>query len=234
MKIEALALTRLHNEEHYRFYTEFKVLVDTKTPAALGIAADYPTFTTRYNNEGIALDVLIKSKITDDLLLADLQRDNTFRGIADTVKANLRHFKPANQEAAKRLKVVFDRYGDVPNRPYEKETAAITALVIDLQAAPCLADITTLGLTEWVTKLKTDNDAFIALLKARDAEQTAKPQIVFKEARIQLDAIYKTLIERINALAIVNGDTNYKGFMLELNQVISRFQDLLAQRQGWN
>lgn len=232
MEIKKLPMSKLRNEEHYRYQTEFKTLVDAKTPATLGITTDYPLFVTRYTDEGNALDVLIKSKISDDLELADNTRDNTFLGISENIYAALRHFKQANVDAAKRLVIVLDRYGKVDDKPYEQETAAISSLVADLQAAPYAADITTLALTEWVTKLKTDNDAFIALLKTRDVENASKPQINMRDARILVDASYRILVNRINALIVVNGDTAYKAFVQELNQIIDRYQNLLAQRQG--
>jgi membrane-anchored protein YejM (alkaline phosphatase superfamily) len=234
MKIESLPLSRLRGEEHFRYQTEFKALVDAKTPNALGIATDYPLYNTRYTDEGNTLNVLIKSKISEDILLLDQTRGNTFRGISDAIYAFEKHFKQANIDAAKRLIVVLERYGKVADKPFEQETASVASFVADMQVAPNAADITTLGLTDWVAKLKADNDAFIAQLKLRDAENAAKPQVAFRDARILVDQSYKTLVNRINALIIVNGDTAYKSFVLELNEIIHRFQNLLAQRQGRN
>ena len=55
-----------------------------------------------------------------------------------------------------------------------------------------------------------------------------------KEVRNKLDASYKTIVSRINALIIVNGETAYCDFVTELNICIESYKLNLAQRQGRN
>ena len=44
MKITAIDNTKLRNEEHYQFQTDFKGLVEINTPATLSIAVQFTAY----------------------------------------------------------------------------------------------------------------------------------------------------------------------------------------------
>lgn len=233
MKIIKIHLTNLRNEEHYQFQTDFKGLIDRYTAAALGIETAYAVYLLLYADEGVALDVIRKSAITAEITEADLHRDTIFRGLSDAVKACGNHFNSNVKEAAARIGVVLGHYGNLTLKPYDEETAAITALVTDLQTT-CAGDIATAGINEWINELLESNTAFDTLKKERYTEEAGKTQLKMKEVRLKTDAAYTTITERINALMIVNGETAYKEFVNELNQRIEQYNLVLAQRKGRN
>jgi hypothetical protein len=62
------------------------------------------------------------------------------------------------------------------------------------------------------------------LVKERFDETAARTtDIVMKQARAQLDEVYKTIVERINALAVVEGVATYEAFIKTLNAVIAKY-----------
>jgi len=233
MKIQKIHLINLRNEEHYQFQTDFKGLVDRYTPAALGIEVAYAVYLVLYGDEGTALDMIRKSAVTEKITEADLLRDFTFRGLRDAIKAAGNHFNPSVKEAAARLQVALNHYGNITLKPYDEETAAIAALIADLRTtyAP---DATLTGINDWINELQTNNTAFDTLKKERYTEEAGKTQLRMKEVRTEIDATFRTITERINALIIVNGEATYAEFVNELNQRIENYQNLLAQRQGRN
>lgn len=233
MKIQKIHLINLRNEEHYQFQTDFKGLVDRYTPAALGIEVAYAVYLVLYGDEGTALDMIRKSAVTEKITEADLLRDFTFRGLRDAIKAAGNHFNPSVKEAAARLQVALNHYGNLTLKPYDEETAAIAALIADLRTtyAP---DATLTGINDWINELQTNNTAFDTLKKERYTEEAGKTQLRMKEVRTEIDATFRTITERINALIIVNGEATYAEFVNELNQRIENYQNLLAQRQGRN
>jgi hypothetical protein len=86
------------------------------------------------------------------------------------------------------------------------------------------ADAASVGIEQWVTELETRNLAFEALVKERFDETAARTtDIVMKQARAQLDEAYKTIVERINALAVVEGVAAYEAFIKTLNAVIAKY-----------
>lgn len=233
MKISSLKLKNLRNEEHFQFQTGFNDLVNQTTPSILGIVNEFAVYTPLFASEGVALDVIIKSAITDELAIADMKRDSTFSGLASAVKSATKHFSTEVKQAAARVQVAFDSYGNVAKKAYDEETAAINSLITGLNSTYA-ADVTTLGITGWITELTANNDAFDTLKKSRYTEEASKTQLRMKQVRTEVDAAYKAIVERINALIIVNGAGTYAAFVNELNQRIDNFNLVLAQREGRN
>ncbi len=233
MKILNVKSEKLRNEEHFQFQTEFNDLIIRFTAVLLGIEAAYAVYLLLYANEAEALDVIRKSAVTNEIADADHQRDNTYRGLCDTVKGAGKHFLPAKREAAGRIQVALDHFGNINTKPYDEQTASINTLVIDLNT-DYAADIATLNLAEWITELQANNDAFEALMDERYSNDAGKTQLKMKEVRKEVDAAYHTITDRINALAIVNGVETYEPFMKELNKRVEKYNNTLAQRKGRN
>ena len=233
MEIIALYPNNLRNEEHSMFNLDFTRLVDQFTPAALGIELKYPAYLTAFGMETLALNVVQGNVLTDELFIADSERDDTSSGLAGTVKSALNHFNPVMRAAATRLMLLFDTYGNLSTKPYDQQTAATIKLVSDLEG-PYAADVATLGVGGWVAELKARNNAFDSLKNTRYDENSAKPQQNLKQARAETDVAYRAIVKRINALIEVNGSAAYEGFVAALNQRIENYQLVLAQRQGRN
>lgn len=233
MKILTIRASKLRNEEHYQFQTEFKGLVEQNTPATLNIEAAWAVYQPLYVNEGEALNVIRKSAVTDLLPDADNTRDSLFRGLCDTVAGAANHFNTAVKEAAFRVQVLLDHYGNINIKPYNEQTAATNSLIDDLNN-DYAADVATLGIGDWITALKSANGNFTALLQERYSEEAGKSHLIMKEVRNQIDEAYRTITERIGALMIVNGEEAYAGFVNELNQRVEKYNTILAQREGRN
>lgn len=233
MKIEALKTSNLRNEEHYQFQTEFKALVEQFTPITLGIEAAFAAYLPLYANETEALDIITKSAVTDEIANADNLRDSTYRGLCDTVKGASNHFSDKKREAATRIQIVLDHFGNINTKTYDEQTAAIKSLIADLNGQYA-DDVATLRLDEWLTELQANNNAFEALMNERYTDDAGKTQLRMKQVRKEVDSAYKTITIRIDALVVVNGPEAYSGFVDELNVRIERYNNTLAQRKGRN
>ena len=233
MEIKNVHLSHLRNEEHFQFQTEFNDLVDHYTPTTLGVDAAYTAYLPLYTNEAEALDVVRKSSFTEKIVEADNTRDITNRGMCGTIDGATHHFRAEVREAAERLKIVLDHFGNISVKPYNEQTAAVKAIVTDLETTHA-ADVATVGVGEWVAELKANNDAFEALQDERYTEEAGKTQLKMKEVRVEVDEAYSTITKRIDALGIVNGTEIYAPFVKELNKRVEKFNNTLAQRKGRN
>jgi hypothetical protein len=233
MKIMNVKSEKLRNEEHFQFQSEFKGLVERFTPATLGIEATFAAYLPLYANEAEALDVIRKSAVTDEIDNADHLRDTTFRGMCDTVKGATNHFTPTKREAAQRIQIAIDHFGNINAKPYDEQTASIKTLLADLITAYA-ADVATLSLEEWITELQANNDAFEALMDERYSDDAGKTQLKMKEVRREVDTAFRTITTRIDALAVVNGPETYTPFVNELNSRVEKYNNMLARRKGRN
>jgi hypothetical protein len=189
----------------------------------LKIKPQFDGYLPLYNREDEALKKIVKSEFTAKIHEADKARDDIYLGMAETVTATLRHFNPNVRQAAERLKILFDTYGNVVNKPLNEETSAIYNILQELKGK-YTADVASVGLTQWVAELETRNQTFEGLVKERFDETAARTtDIVMKQARAQLDEVYKTIVERINALAVVEGVATYEAFIKTLNAVIAKY-----------
>ncbi len=231
MKINEFSLVRLRNEEHFQFYTSLRDLVLVFTALALKIEALFVLFLAAYANELAALDVVRKNAISDDLVEADDERDSVFRGMCDAVKSALNHFNADIRAAAKHLQVVLDTYGNLAIKPYDAETGGLNSLINDFTTTYA-ADVATVGLTGWVTELAAKNKAFDDLKNNRYSDEAAKTILRMKQERVKTDVIYHQIVERINALVVVEGDTAYAGFVSELNKRIEGYENTISIRRA--
>ncbi len=233
MRTRKINFHDLRNEEHFQFMTEFRDSVAQFNAQTLNITEGFAQFQTLFAQELEALQVIRKSATTEQLTIADTERDALFRGLDDTVRGLLNHFDPAKQEAAARLRVVLDQYGNIARKTYDEETAAIGKLVGEAGGA-LAADIATLGLTEWLAELDRRNQAFDALMKSRYTETSARTELRMREVRLEVDTVYRAITDRLDALMLINGEAAYEPFVRELNVRVDRYSDIIAQRRGRN
>jgi hypothetical protein len=222
MKIDKIQLLILRNDAHFQFHTEFRDLVAKNGAEALKIKLQYDAYLPLYDREDIALKKIAKSEFTAKIHEADKARDEIYIGMTEMNAAALKHFSPEIREAAGRLKIVFDTYGNVASKPLNEETSAIYNILQELQGKYA-ADVATVGIGQWVAELQTRNAAFEALVKERFDETAGRTDIVLKEARAKLDEAYFAIRERLNALIVVEGVADYENFAKTLNAVIAKY-----------
>lgn len=233
MKTTKIDLQKLQNEEHFQFNTEFKDLVTRYDATTIDIENLFESYLTLFAQEDEALQVIRKSTITADLAVADENRDALFSGFSTAIKSALLHYNEANRTAATHIKVMLDQFGNIARESYDAETADIYKLVQALQSTYS-TDITTLGLVDWVFELDAKNKVFDELMKSRYTEEASKTEYRMKQVRVAIDAAYRGIAERLDALMLVNGSDNYLPFVNELNTRVDKYKLIIAQRKGRN
>ena len=231
MKIELISLHDLHNEEHFQFHTEFKDLSEKAGPAKLGIETLWPAYQRLYGQEATVVASVNRSALTDELISADNRREGIFDSLRKRVIADASHYNPEFRLAGARLQIVFDHYGAVSRKSYDKETADISSLMTDLHSVHA-ADVSLLGLDGWVSELESANNSFIQLMQSRYSEDSMKTQLHMKVVRTEINQSYLGIVEKINALIIVNGEEAYSAYVNELNSRIQRYQVQISRHRG--
>ncbi|GHT25235.1 hypothetical protein FACS189430_11550 [Bacteroidia bacterium] len=224
-------LTSLRNEAHVELNETFAALVAKYNAETLDIAALFGQYQPLLADELSVLDLVRKSGLTGDIDEQDHRRDSVFRGFADAVKNACRHFDSAKREAANRVEMVFAHYGNIAVKTLDQETAAIDDLLRELDAAHSAA-IATLNLGDWALQLNAENSRFKELMAARYEETAQRPTIRMKSARTAVDNALRDIFDRVEALALVNGVAASEPFIKELNAVMERYKNILAQEKG--
>jgi len=231
LKIADCPLSRFQNDEHYNFQTDANGLIQYFTAAALSIETEYAVYSPLLENEGDALNFVRKSSYSDLISASDKVRDNTIYGLDDAINSGLRHFDKTIRAASNRLKILRDASGNIARKAYNKETADIIKLLADLKGTYA-ADVTTVNIGDWVTELESNNNDFVSLQNTRYDEAGEKTSLRMKEVRIEVDAAYNVIVDKINALIIVNGEAPYVDFVNKLNLRIEAYINNLAIYKG--
>ena len=232
MKCNRFVVDKLRNEEWFQFYTEFKALVEQYTAAALNIDALFSVFVTLYAAADEALEIIRKSATTAQIADADVNRDGTFRGFSNAVKSMLDHFDTLKRDAAKRVQIVINTYGNMARRSYDDQTAS-TYNFLQEMTGKYAADIALLGLGDWITQLDADNKEFDSLMKNRYDETSERTNLRLQPIRLETDRNYRDTLDRLDALTLINGAIPpHSTFINELNSRTLRYENILAQRQG--
>lgn len=231
MKIEKTHLEHFKNEEYFQYLSEFNYLVNQYNPTTLGIEKEFALYMVQFGFVNEAIEPIRKSLHSDELSQKDKERDQVFRGLSDSVKAALNHFNLEIQDAAEKLWLIFKHYGNLATLPYNEETASVVNFISELRTSYS-AELNTTGLTSWVDTLEQKNNAFDALMKERFSSDAQKTNLKMRDIRTQTDIKYRLIIEKLNALIIVNGEAQYLEFVKELNERIEKYEKIMSIRKG--
>jgi hypothetical protein len=162
----------------------------------------------------------------------DHVRDGLFRGFADNVKSNLHHFDPAKREAAKKVEIVLEHYGNIAHKSLDEETAAIEDLYRELLKPDNYPQVIALGLGPWMEELVQASRRLEQLMMERYDEAAQRPNVHMQNIRKEIDKVFRSILDLLEALIRVNGAGTNKAFIAELNVVMERYKDILAQEAG--
>ena len=231
MKIHWIHTLSYRNNEHFQYFRAVTALIEDADPVKLKIADLYAIFKQAFEMEDMVHLKIAKSSLTEKIAAADHRRDTTFRGINYILLGLLCHFDSVIIDAATRVKIVVDSYGNITKLPLNEETSAIYNLVQELLEKH-EKDLEILKLDQWVYRLGAENDGYDALVMDRYAETAGRTQLTMKKCRAETDRIYNLIVERINAYIVTEGDAAYADFVGKLNAVIEKYENTMSMRKG--
>ena len=179
-----------------------------------------------------AFDVALESSTADSAEAKAYEelRDRLWRSNNAYIKAMTAHPNPELAAIAERLKAEFDKYGDVTYLPVVQESGALHNLIQDIQAIPA-QDRSKIHYEEWFNALDTAENNYLAAVASRTDVRSEKEVGAVKRTRIEAEAAYTHLVEVVNLLAKVEGDTAYLPFINRMNVLIAEQKATLKARQ---
>jgi hypothetical protein len=230
MKISKIYVDRLRNEAHYQFIAALIALVIRVPLIGEKLGDLFELLQRLFAREDEAVDYIRKSDYSAKVAEADRRLDKTITGFGEMLRSALHHFRPEVAEAAQSLKNLLKTYGNIARKNYDEELAAVTNLLQELEGAYAekVSLITTLP--EWVTEIRAASESLTELLALRNTEKANKPQERMENIRREIDPVYRNIVARIEALSSVEGDDAYAPFILELNTLVERFNQIRPHR----
>ena len=246
-KIKTISLTSLRVEEIFGFLK--LILAETANLPGQGeeetepglpevqsvrtanpvLTSSVSAFTDAYNAFDTALKASAVNPATASATDADTARDQSWRAANAYVKAMCAH--PTAEVAANAIeaKALFDKYGDPTSLAQTEESGVLHNLLQDLEAFDA-AKRTSLNLDVWIADLKAKEEAFLAAAAQRTEADAARQVGIVKETRTAAETAYRSLVDTVNALAIIEGDGDYATFIDHVNAMIERQKAILKAR----
>ena len=223
-KIEAVKLRCLENDEHFHFMTGFNNLVISCPSAIMGSEVIYGIFKNTLMAEDLAFRIEQGSSAAQTLDLLDKLRDKTWNAIKMRVKATTKSPFKIESDSAHKIYRILNRYGDVSSFTYSEQSIAIENITNDLLIPAIALHADMIGISEWVKELKYQNNNFIETFHAINSEFVGRESTDVKAVRTLIDPVYRQLIERINAMIILEfASPEVIDFSQNLNEIIKYY-----------
>ena len=126
-------------------------------------------------------------------------------------------------KAAQRLERLLKDYNIDPKMQLDRETGLLLNLISDLETKSA-ADVTALALTPVVQAMKQANDKLREVTRARANDRAVQIVGQLKQAQHASDEAYRTLIQKVNALAVVEGEADYADFISKMNEQVKHYK----------
>lgn len=229
-EISDINIQRMNNGAHFTFVSN--ILARAEADAAVKEKASelVSNFKAAVTAEDEALKISQKSLLTDDIAKADNDRDALYAGYKKAVEGFLAMPVTDMAQAAKVLSQHIKDYKINTAGQLDKETGLLVNFITDLEGK-FSAQVTTQGLTAFVTNLKEANERVRTLTLQRTNEKMGITVGALKTARTANDDAYRALVKMVNALALVFGEKDYTSFIDYVNTEITHYKrEMLNQK----
>ncbi|WP_459187389.1 DUF6261 family protein [Parabacteroides sp. APC149_11_2_Y6] len=232
-KIQTIPKSRLRNNEWLAAGRAIELQIQIAGAAVLGVTAPFENYKRALQAYDDSLVKLTKSALTVEMAAADKKRDSLQSAILDQIRTFANHFDAGKQTAARRLVPFADKYKNTTQLSFNDQTGMTENFIQAAGADTMKADFETLGLIAWIGELKIANARCAALSDARRVESGLRntPQ-KSEETRPAFYAAYDALVEALNALALVNGDSKYLELFTWWNAMIDEYRVSVSLRLG--
>ena len=114
---------------------------------------------------------------------------------------------------------------------YMKETTNIQQMLQAIEGNPTImAALPGMGLDDYLTDLKTKNEAFAAKMAERTAGTVGKTTGVVAAARADVEQKYRTLMRMVNVVSSYEGGGVLDQFILVITAEIDHYKQIMARK----
>lgn len=158
-------------------------------------------------------------------------RGKTYGAISKRIKATQESPFEGEVSSAKILRRIIDQLGNLRALTNSAETTELSRLVAELTAPANAHHLQVVGIADWVSELKKQNEEYQNLTTERAIKMANQNTVDIGKARKDSDAAYLALVEHINAAKVLNQASPAEDeFANVLNEKIKSYKTMLAHR----
>ena len=233
-QIEPIKLGIMSNGSHFLFITDTVGLATADAKVKTKVTAELTALQTALKGEDDALALSKANLLSKEIKAIDAERDKHYKALRKAITFFLNHPDAELVKAAARLEQLLKDYNIDPKMQLDRETGLLLNLISDLETKSA-ADVTALSLTPVVQAMKQANDKLREVTRARANDRAVQIVGQLKQAQHASDEAYRTLVQKVNALAVVEGEADYADFISKMNEQVKHYkQEVLtkAKKKG--
>ena len=221
--IEPISLEHMSNGSHFLFITDTVGLATADAKVKTKVTAELTALQTALKAEDDALALSKANLLSKEIKAIDAERDKHYKGLRKAITFFLNHPDAELVKAAARLEQLLKDYNINPVMQLDRETGLLLNLIGDLETKSA-ADVTALALTPVVQAMKQANDKLREVTRARANDRAVQIVGQLKQAQHASDEAYRTLVQKVNALAVVEGEADYADFISKMNEQVKHYK----------
>lgn len=222
-QIEAIKLKDMKSGAHFLFITDAVGLATADAKVKTKVTAELTALQTALKAEDDALALSKANLLSGEIKTLDTERDKHYKALRKAIKFFLSHPDAEQVKAAARLERLLKDYNIDPKMQLDRETGLLLNLISDLETKSA-ADVTALALTPVVQAMKQANDKLREVTRARANDRAVQIVGQLKQAQHASDEAYRTLVQKVNALAVVEGEADYADFISKMNEQVKHYK----------
>ena len=222
-QIEPIKLGIMSNGSHFLFITDTVGLATADAKVKTKVTAELTALQTALKAEDDALALSKANLLSKEIKAVDAERDKHYKALRKAIKFFLNHPDAELVKAAARLEQLLKDYNINPAMQLDRETGLLLNLISNLETKSA-ADVTALALTPVVQAMKQANDKLREVTRARANDRAVQIVGQLKQAQHASDEAYRTLVQKVNALAVVEGEADYADFISKMNEQVKHYK----------
>ena len=222
-EINGIDLAHMKSGAHFLFITDTVGLATADAKVKTKVTAELTALQTALKAEDDALALSKANLLSKEIKAIDAERDKHYKALRKAITFFLNHPDAQLVKAAARLEQLLKDYNINPAMQLDRETGLLLNLISDLETKSA-ADVTALALTPVVQAMKQANDKLREVTRARANDRAVQIVGQLKQAQHASDEAYRTLIQKVNALAVVEGEADYADFISKMNEQVKHYK----------
>ena len=222
-QINSISLERMSNGSHFLFITDTVGLATADAKVKTKVTAELTALQTALKAEDDALALSKANLLSKEIKAIDAERDKHYKALRKAITFFLNHPDAELVKAAQRLEQLLKDYNIDPKMQLDRETGLLLNLISDLETKSA-ADVTALALTPVVQAMKQANDKLREVTRARANDRAVQIVGQLKQAQHASDEAYRALVQKMNALAVVDGEADYADFISKMNEQVKHYK----------
>lgn len=229
-KIPNFQKTKLRYGAHFAVMSAFDERVAPLCEQEPLLSTWYAAFKSALTHLDTAVKIARSSDYSKQIMKEDTKRDRLYSNGKMTAEMWSELGIEPQATAARAVLHEINIYKIDTKAQYDQQTGLMINFLQPFESAEMQTHLTTLGLTAVFTQMKAANEEVRRLLALRGNERAENAAYDLKSARQATDEAYENLVERINAIALINPSESWNTFIAQWSAEIARIkQQILSQ-----